>query len=81
MAETDCRAAAVSTCLSGLCMEAAVVTGAVGRQDLATFGHWSAEFVQQRLGVLQVGVSRPSVNQSWTGASRSYWVDLTSSQS
>jgi hypothetical protein len=39
-AETDRRAAGVSTCLSGLCTEAAVVAGDLGRQGLVNNGPW-----------------------------------------
>jgi hypothetical protein len=49
--EANSRAAAASTCLSGLCTEAAVLAGDVGRQGLAHKLTWMLLTYSQTVGM------------------------------
>jgi hypothetical protein len=49
--KADGREAEIWPCLSGLCTEAAVVAGAVGRQNFAQQLTWTMLFAEPRSGL------------------------------
>ena len=55
--ETDRRAAGASTCLSGLCTQAALVAGDMGRQGLAHKRNWMLLTYSQADGVLSYSLT------------------------